>query len=225
MPTATSKVAPPDAKRAPCRRDSEGERRRECTRHDHGPVRVIRARAIHEHEVSAEPECRDERERHARREPSPVSGFARDEHDANERECDADELERARPLTAREPYRYRDQCGGRRDRRDDAHRTDRHPAIETGEPDRSCEPRGHGGSDRSRSQEVASREGCDDKDPAEAEELRERNDGERREPSRGQAGEEVADPPEHARREGESDCGHAWSTGRVAATASSWFAW
>ena len=70
------------------------------------------------------------------------AGLARDEHDPGEREhaipthCNG-----AGRVAAREADDERHDRRGRRDRRHDAHRADRHAAVEAAEPDRARDTR------------------------------------------------------------------------------------
>ena len=149
----------------------------------------------------------------------------RDEDDADERERDADELHGRRSFAACEPDDDRYHRGGRRDRRDDADRSDRHPAVERGDPDRDRATRADGGERRLGAEEVTADEECDEGDRREPCGLGDRDDAEDPQTACADAAEEVADSPAHARPEGEHDRDHSPSTGLVAATASSWFAW
>ena len=148
-----------------------------------------------------------------------------DERDADESERDPGELDRLGALAAHEADDDRQHGGGRGDRRDDADRADRHAAVERTEPERAGCARGNRGEQRDPAEELLPGERRDDEDPGETGRLRDREHRERRESPRGDAAEEVADSPEHARPEGERNRGHSAATGRVAATASSWFTW
>ena len=71
-------------------------------------------------------------------------GFARDQDDPDERQSDSDPLQRGR----RPPPQQIDDEGndrrGRRDRRHDSHRADRHALVETPEPDHTGDARPQG---------------------------------------------------------------------------------
>ena len=112
----------------------------------------------------------------------------------------------------------------RRDRADDAHRADGQRAVEGREADDAGEP----GEDRPRDLfvrgNVAAGREHDDGDEHEPGRLRARRDDERGRAPRRQTGAEIGEAPREARGEREQDARQS-GTGRVAATASSWFAW
>ena len=143
---------------------------------------------------------------------------------SDDRERDAGELKRRRTLAAREPVREWDDGRGCAERPDDSHRPDRKRTIERGQPeeaDGSCECAPAELRERRR---VRLRDRDDDADADETNRLR-RDDHERdRQPPCAHTRAEIRDAPREARRERQQNAAQL-STGLVAATASSWFAW
>ena len=97
---------------------------------------------VGEDEVEAEAERRDEREADPGcAAPAPVGRLPRRDRDTHEREQDPGHLQHTRPLAGRDPDDERDHGGHGRHRRDDAHRPDRHAAVERADPEAAANPR------------------------------------------------------------------------------------
>ena len=127
-------------------------------------------------------------------------------------------------FAARKAVREGDDRRRRRDRADDSHGTDGEPAVEGRQADDAEQAGEHRPFDlppRRRSVARYEQHGADRGEPGE---LHDQRDDEDRHAPRTDARAEVGEAPGEARAEREQYRGHA-GTGRVAATASSWFAW
>jgi len=132
------------------------------------------------------------------------AGLARDDHDPGQRERDAEPLEDARPLPARETVDDRDRRPGRRDRRDDAHRPECEALVERRQADRAAEAGEQAERERALVDRVA-RDRDGDEQRHEPRRLRDHRDRDRREPPREQPAREVRHAPGRRRREREDD--------------------
>src|SRR5439155_450987 len=131
----------------------------------------------------------------------------------------------ARPLALDQADRDRHEHGRRRDRRNYVHRADLHRGVEGDQADESGSAGGGPVEDAARRGRVA----ADGRDEQAAEHepgnLRDEDHEHDGQAARRHAGSEVGEAPGEARPEREEDRAQGLGTGRVAATASSWFAW
>ncbi len=106
------------------------------------------AGGMERHVVPAESDGCEERPADAGRDrPSGPPRLHGGQDDTAERGREADLCGRTRPLARREAHRDGHHGGRARDRRDDADRARRHPAIERDQPRRPRDRRGHGEQD------------------------------------------------------------------------------
>src|SRR4029079_1959661 len=137
---------------------------------------------------------------------------------------DADSLEGGRVLAAREPVGDGHDHAGRRDGPDDAHRADRERAVERTEPHRAHDPGEQPPGELCARRRLWLRDQRHDPDQQKSRQLRYEERPEELHASAPESAADSADSPGQARGEREGDPGQS-GTGRVAATASSWFAW
>ncbi len=138
---ASDQPADPDA-RPTEHDDADHERGGRDPKDERRPPWIRRAGGVHRREVEPEADRGQQREPDARRKPlSALLVLLRCEDDADDRAPDPGELNGARPVAGRDSEDHRHDRGGACDRRDDGHRSRRHPAVVGVQAERSRDRR------------------------------------------------------------------------------------